>query len=259
MNLPNEAEAWAADFSYGYLERLYGRIKRDFDLHLIGDGSGLITATRPCALIRHDVDVNLERALSLAEWEASWNVGATYHVMIDSPLYDVSSERSVAVIGAIAEMGHEVGLHYDAVARKTEEADAAAREKDIDEACRVLEGVAGCPVRSVSFHRPTPGVMRGPLRIAGRVSANAEALCRWYLSDSRGRWREGNPIDAMDTPRDGILQILIHPIWWGESNEPPDMRLRSFLLGQHPDASPQRYEELRAALYDHILYRAADL
>lgn len=259
MNLPNEAEAWDADFSYGYLEALYGRIKRDFDLRLLGDLPKQASSRRPCALIRHDVDVSLDRALVLAEREAAWGVAATYHIMIDSPLYEVRSERSIAAIGAIADLGHEVGLHYDVVARKTVDADSAVREHDIDVACRVLEEIVERPVRSLSFHRPTPDVIGGPLRIAGRVSATASELFGWYLSDSRGRWREGNPLDSLTKPRGDMLQILIHPIWWGEGNEPPGVRLREFLLELSAAATPQDYDGLRAVLWAHICYLADDL
>lgn len=212
MNLPNEAGAWDADFSYGYLELLYGRIRSSFDLCTVGDFSGTTSHGRPTALIRHDVDVSLDHALRLAERETGWGVRTTYHVMIDSPFYDVGSDRSIASIRAIAAMGHEVGLHYDVVARQTEDTHPRVREKDIAAACGVLEDILDGPVRSLSFHRPIPEVMGGPLRIAGRISSYSAPLFLWYLSDSRGRWREGNPIDSLTRPRGEVLQVLIHPI-----------------------------------------------
>lgn len=258
MNLPNEAGAWDADFSYGYLELLYKKIQLNFDLCRVGDFPGTAHSGRRCALIRHDVDVSLDRALKLAEREAGWGVGATYHVMIDSPFYDVRSDQPRAVIQSIAEMGHEIGLHYDVVARQTEGAHPAVREMDISMACGVLEEIVDRPVRSLSFHRPIPDVMGGPLHIAGRISGYSAALSRWYLSDSRGRWREGNPIDSLARPRGDTLQILIHPIWWGERNERPANRLRDFLLELSPNSTMRGYGELRTKLWGHIRYRAAD-
>lgn len=259
MNLTNEPTAWDADFSYGYLERLYERLRRDFDLHLLGDMPIDRTSPARSAFIRHDVDVSLDRARRLAEREVDWGVRTTYHVMIDSPLYDVRSDASISAIRAISEMGHEVGLHYDVVARRTKDVDAATREADIDDACGAIEDIAGGRVRSVSFHRPIPELMGGALRVAGRVSGYAEPLFRWYLSDSRARWREGDPIESLGTPRSDVLQILIHPIWWGEENVRPGERLREFLLGFSPNVDHRCYEQLRATLADHIAYRAADL
>ncbi len=259
MSTPNEVGAWDADFSYGYLELLYGRVRSEFELRLAGDLS--VGALPRCrfALIRHDVDVSLDHAVMLAERELAWDVPATYHVMIDSPFYDVLSKRSIAAIHAIAEMGHEVGLHYDSVARKTDAVDAETRRKDIEDACRILEGIVERPVRSLSFHRPTPAVIGGPLHLAGRVSAYASDLCQWYLSDSRGRWREGNPLESLGRPRGEVLQILIHPIWWGARHATPAVRLREFLLGRYPAVDPRRYDEVRNTLWDHISFRAADL
>lgn len=261
MTAPAEVGAWDGDFSYGYLERLYEMLQIDFDLCLIGHPPGAISPNRPRAFIRHDIDVSLDRALELAQREAAWGVGATYHVMIDSPFYDVRSKSSTAAVQGIAKLGHEVGLHYDTVARGTHASHPAKRELDIADACGELEEVLERQVCSLSFHRPTADVIRGPLNIAGRISAYASELCRWYLSDSRGRWREGNPIEGLGKPPSAdTLQILIHPIWWGECHQKPGARLRDFLIEAAPaSGNSQGYEELRTALWDHILYRADDL
>lgn len=257
MTLPNEAGAWDADFSYDYLERLYERIRRDYEICRVGDFS-VVAPPRPRAVIRHDVDVSIDDALRLAQREAGWGVRSTYHVMIDSPFYDVRSDRSVAAMCAIADMGHEIGLHYDVAARKSED-DSALRATDIAGACDFLAGLVGRRIRSLSFHRPIPEVMGGPSRIAGRVNAYAAELFRWYLSDSRGRWREGNPLDSLGRPRGDTLQVLIHPIWWSETPQRPAERLRAFLLELMRAGDSRSFDELRTALWDHVLYRAADL
>lgn len=270
MNIANEPDAWDKDFSYAYLERLYTQLKRAFDLGVIGDASESdVSRDRPRAFVRHDVDVSLERAVALAREEQRWGVRSTYHVMLDSPFYDVRSERSRAAIAEIVALGHEVGLHYDVVARKTKTADSARREEDIDDACEELASIAGHDVRSLSFHLPIPELIRGPFRVAGRVSGYAKELFQWYLSDSRARWREGDPIESLGAPRAKVLQILIHPIWWGPTDMRPAERLRGWLLEQQPICEPSNsadpraardaYETVRAKLWDHILFRAADL
>lgn len=137
------------------------------------------------------------------------------------------------------------------------EADSATREEDIARACEVLEGVVGAPVRSVSFHLPVKELVRGPLHVAGRVSGYAEDLFRWYLSDSRARWREGEPVASLERPRSHVLQILVHPVWWGETSERPEIRLRSFLEELAAEKNVP-YGPLRDRMGDHILYRAPD-
>jgi hypothetical protein len=256
-NLPNEPGAWDSDFSYAYLAALYRVLRTEFVPTLVGDASENAASTStPRAFIRHDIDVSLERAIPLARLEAQWGVPSTYHVMLDSPFYDVRSTHSREVLAEIASLGHEVGLHYDVVARRTRDADSATRERDIAAACEELETVVGGPVRSLSFHLPVPELIKGPLRVAGRVSGYAKDLLAWYLSDSRARWREGEPLASVRKARAPQLQILIHPIWWGEEHAHPTIRLRDFLRDVGPRLGGT-YAELNDKLWNHIIYAAA--
>ncbi len=229
MNAPIEPGAWDADFSYAYLARLYAALRTDF-----------------------------APTLPLARKEAEWGVPSTYHVMIDSPFYDLGSPASKAAVAELAALGHEVGLHYDLAARGMKDTDAEAREADIERACGELEAALGAPVRSLSFHRPVQELVNGPLRVARRVSGYGKELFGWYISDSRARWREGEPLESLTKPRASSLQILIHPIWWGEAHAHPGDRLREFLVEVGPELGGT-YDELRDRLYNHIFYRAADL
>jgi hypothetical protein len=259
-NLANEPGAWDADFSYGYLGELYAALRRDFVPTLLGDLDGPAPADgRPRAFVRHDIDVSLERAARLAAREVAWDVRSTYHVMIDSPFYDVRSASSRAALDAILGAGHEVGLHYDVVARGVKEADPDARERDVARACEELEAVVGRRTRSLSFHLPVPELVNGPPRVAGRVSGYGRDLFQWYLSDSRARWREGEPLACLGRPRSKNLQLLIHPIWWDESHAHPSIRLRDFLLElERQSEGKKSYGELRDRMWDHIIYDAAD-
>lgn len=258
-NIPNEPGAWDSDFSYDYLRKLYAVLRRDFVPTLVGDaGAPAPPEGSPRrAFIRHDIDVSLERAVPIARLEREAGVASTYHVMIDSPFYDIRSASSRDALAEIAGLGHEVGLHYNVVARGTKEADAAAREQDIARACDELAVLIGSEVRSLSFHLPVQELINGPLRIAGRVSGYAKELFQWYMSDSRARWREGEPLASLGRPRGPNLQILIHPIWWGEAHVHPTIRTRDFLLEVAPRLGGT-YEELNDKLWDHIIYRAAD-
>ncbi|MBX3222227.1 MAG: hypothetical protein KF795_17040 [Labilithrix sp.] len=258
-NHPNEPGAWDADFSYRYLAELYAVLRSDFAPTLVGDAAEVAGPDDgpPRAFVRHDIDVSLERALPLARLEQRWGVGSTYHVMLESPFYDVRSARSREALAEIASLGHEVGLHYDVSARGTRDADSAARERDIARACGELEEITGAPVRSLSFHLPVKELINGPLRVAGRVSGYASALFAWYISDSRARWREGAPLASLRRPRARQLQILIHPIWWGEEHVHPTIRLRDFLREVQPVLGGT-YAELNDKLWDHIIYSAAD-
>src|SRR5205823_1486511 len=83
-------------------------------------------------------------------------------------------------------------------------------------------------VKSLSFHRPIPWLLRGPLLIGSRVNAYAAELMEWYLSDSKGCWREGEPLPKLRQPQGSKLQLLTHPIWWGDTHLTPAERLDEF-------------------------------
>lgn len=251
-NLPNEPGAWDADFSYGYLARLYARLKQELTPAFVSTaatpGSGRV-------FIRHDIDVSLQRALLLARIERLWGIGATYHVMLDSPFYDIRSDSSRAALAELYLLGHEIGLHYDIAARRKKNAPVLERDEDIAAACDELEDLLGAPVRSLSFHLPVKELVRGPLWVAGRVSSYGKEISRWYLSDSRARWREGDPLANVASRRGPDLQILIHPIWWGEKHAHPTVRLRGFLDEVEPVLG-RSYDELNELLWKHIIYQA---
>jgi hypothetical protein len=257
--IPNEPGSWDADFSYAYLTKLYVALTRDFSPTRMGDaGESPLPGQKTRVFVRHDIDVSLTRAVPVARLENVASLASTYHVMIDSPFYDVRSTSSRDALAEISRLGHEIGLHYDVVARKTKDVEPSVRERDIALACEELEEVLGQPVRSLSFHLPVRDLIKGPLRVAGRVSGYAMELMGWYISDSRARWREGEPLESLTRPRGSSLQILVHPIWWGETHLHPTLRTRDFLLEIAPTLGLS-YAQLSDRLWDHIIYRAADV
>lgn len=242
---------WSADWSYEYLRRLMAKVKSQYALATLASAPEVLASPSRTAFIRHDVDVSLDRARRLAALEQSWGVTATYHVMLSCPFYDVHDASSREALAAIRASGHEVGLHYhpahDEAASPPHPAD-----EEIAGASNRLEDALGEAVKSVSFHLPPPGLIGGPLRVAGRVNAYAAPLLDWYLSDSRGRWREGEPFVTLDAPRSSYLQILVHPLWWGETNEQPPVRLAG-LVRELVVARGATFEALAAKMQEHIV------
>jgi hypothetical protein len=250
-----EQLAWAADFSYAYFRRLMETAKGHFDVHVVAEAPQVVAAAgRPKLILRNDVDVSLARAVHLAEVEHEMGVRATFMVMTNSPLYRVEDPASRAALARLLALGHEVGLHFDFEhphARR-DDASVAAVEPAIVAACARLEDAIGQPVRSLSFHRPLPGFLRGPLWVAGRVNAYARELMGWYLSDSGGRWREGEPLPMLARPRGPVLQFLTHPIWWDTDHQAPADRLRAFVEAQTAGRPAAERAAFSATLVDHI-------
>jgi len=243
---PND---WDLDFSYDLLRALYSLILESRRPALLGDAREELAKGGPVVFVRHDLDVSVARARGLAEFEAGEaGLKSTYHVMTKSPFYTPASAK--ADLAAIAGHGHELGLHFDATGVA---ADALVAAIDLE--CKKLEDVLGSAVRSVSFHIPPPDKPT-TLTLGGRVNGYGKEIATFYLSDSCGRWREGDPRLSVVKPRGDVMQILVHPVWWGREHVAPPLRLGAFVSEVAAEKSIS-WDEACELVYQHILYRAA--
>jgi hypothetical protein len=181
-------------------------------------------------------------------------VRASYMVMLVSPLYRAEEPGSRAKLARLVELGHEVGLHFDIHDRDHagHAPDLAAIERRLRAAAHRLEQLTSRPVQSVSFHRPVRPLQRGPLYVAGLVNAYAAPLMAWYLSDSKGSWREGDPLASLRNPAGPVLQVLIHPVWWDEEHRGADDVLDGLFAQATCGMSPGEIEALDAAMAGHL-------
>src|SRR5437879_10809280 len=61
--------------------------------------------------LRHDVGYSLEMAVRLAEVNAELGVRGTFCVLLRSQIYNLLSEKSMALVAQIHALGQEIGLH----------------------------------------------------------------------------------------------------------------------------------------------------
>jgi hypothetical protein len=240
------SEAWSSDLTYGYLERLLDAARERFELRPLRDGPGG-PGDPPRAIVRHDVDVSLRHAVALAEREAGWGVQATFLVQVDCPLYRLDDDGRAA-LARIASLGHELGLHVDVGEPGVEDGSPVVIEQRVQAAAERLSAATGEPIRSLSFHRPAPTLLRGPNTIAGMVNAYGEQLMSAYLSDSEGRWRHGEPLPLVRASEGRFLQLLVHPIWWADQHLSPGDRLQEFFEGETARMNPAEIEAFDAEL-----------
>ncbi len=218
---------WSADFSYAYLEQLLADALELLPSIRFSEVREESLQDSRGVLLRHDVDLSLERAMKVAEIEHELGLSATYMVMTTCPFYQIEDPASQSMLTGLQSLGHEVELHFDTAPGHSDPSIDLVVEQ-INEQCERLARATGEPVLSLSLHRPQPGVLRGPLRIAGRINAYAARLMEWYLSDSKGSWRAGNPVSRLAAPQGAVLQLLIHPIWWGKEHLPASDHLEAF-------------------------------
>ena len=142
--------------------------------------------------LRHDIDLSLDAAVTMAVLEAEMGIQTTYLLMTESVFYNLASKEGAAAIDRLRELGHRVGLHavYPSVA--------------LDDRFE--------PV--ISWHNPGPEYMSEEIPGAINVYGERYFSPQTYRSDSNQRWRSGCPHEELRVGSFPWLQILIHPEIW---------------------------------------------
>ena len=148
-------------------------------------------------LLRHDVDLSLDAALTLAGLEAEAGAQATYFLMTQSVFYNLASPEGEHALGRLRELGHRVGLH------------AVYPRLELDDRFD--------PV--VAWHNPDPEFMREPLDGAVNVMQPEYFDPDHYRSDSNQHWRSGCPHEELAGGGFEWLQLLTHPEIWAYPGE----------------------------------------
>jgi hypothetical protein len=222
----------------GYRALLRAFAERGYEVRGFAD----VASEKRHLILRHDIDVSIEAALAIAEIERELGVGASYFVRLRSGLYNPFEPVSLEALLRLRDLGHEVGLHFDASLYGEDEnqLDAGAERE-----CAVLESMLGAPVAMTSFHRPARALLGLERRFAGRAHAYQPRYFReiGYCSDSRGAWHHGYPLEHAAVVEGRALQLLTHPVWWtGRPDADVTGRLDDFVAER---AAAMRHE-LRA-------------
>ena len=201
-------------FTYKAYRELIHKLKLEYNIVSYSDCFDLSR----CAILRHDIDYDLEKAVKLAYIEKEIGVSSTYFVLVTSDLYNVFSAKNVQFLQEIITCGHEIGLHFDEVRYPELEGNLdAIREKIIEES-KLLETATGTKVSAVSMHRPSKAMLEADLKIPGIINSYGADFFKGfkYLSDSRRRWRE--PVEEIIASKQyDRLHILTHAFWYEEN------------------------------------------
>jgi hypothetical protein len=170
--------------------------------------AGFDAAPEPgVVILRHDVDLSLEAALTLAEIEAEAGAWSTWFLMTRSVFYNLASRDGERAIARLRELGHRVAHH------------AVWPDVDLDERFD--------PV--VAWHNPDPDYMTATIEGATNVMAERWFDPEHYRSDSNQRWRHGCPHEQLARGEFEWLQLLLHPEIWVYDGTTMGGTMRSFL------------------------------
>ena len=160
--------------------------------------------------LRHDVDLSLEAALTLAELEAEEGATATYFLMSRSVFYNLASAPGEAAIERLRALGHAVGLH------------AVWPRAELD--------ARFDPV--VAWHNPDPPYMSEAIDGAQNVMSPPFFSREHYRSDSNQHWRSGCPHEELARGEFEWLQLLTHPEIWAYEGSSMRETMESMLAAE---------------------------
>ena len=188
-------------------------------------------------IIRHDIDADMGAAHIMAKVEFENDVKATYFVMIRSPLYNLFSRHNSKYVERILDMGHTLGIHYDASFHKKHE---YSLKSSIADEISILETEFDTCVDTISFHQPNQDILKGNLSIPYKINTyNTTDMSGYlYISDSNMQFSHENPFDVFKSRYYSKIHLLIHPLWWVYSDITPEdiwerVIIHNFELSQH--------------------------
>jgi hypothetical protein len=189
----------------------------------------------PCLLWRHDVDMSVHRALSLARLEQDRGVTATYFIRLHAECYNAFEWPIRTMIQEISKSGHAIGLHFEADPQLYMPDEDLLEEK-LELERVILEGIVETSVRAVSFHDPEAGNL---LRFRRKAYAGMENAYAYlgeagyvYVSDSDGYWRFRSLTDVLAENIGANVHVLTHPEWWTPGPMPPRARMQRCVEGR---------------------------
>ena len=162
--------------------------------------------------LRHDIDNDIAVAHHMAVLEKEMGVKATYLVLIRSANYNAAEGRNLRMLAEMAEMGHDIGLHFS-----LEDHPQCDRGHDLSELIRsdadLLAMLLGNPVTVFGFHNPTD-TNQFQMDVFGMVNTYADRYFKdvYYMSESNMHWRDGCPSEKLLSGRHEIIQLLVHPL-----------------------------------------------
>lgn len=181
-------------------------------------------AGQPGVILRHDIDLDVEMAVRLAEVEAGIGIRSTILFLTTCHSYNVASATNRKHLRDLDKDGFEIGLHFDPMIYGDPSIEVLT-EKANDER-RLLEDIIGAPVKSVSLHNPS--VHGRYVLFEDWINAYDPAIFEedCYISDSRMKFRH-EPISFFAERVHKICQFLLHPMHYSANGSTyPDPMLR---------------------------------
>lgn len=170
------------------------------------------------AILRHDVDLDICPAFTVADLEESIGIRSTFFVRVDGPTYNLFNPKIRQNLVRLADRGFEIGLHFDPTQANTEKKQQTmALDAKFKVDLRLLETALSRRVSSFSLHNPVQhGFVLPETKLINAYDPEIFSDER-YISDSLfvdpsfHLFRGKNPYEFVANAKKYPLQIVFHP------------------------------------------------
>lgn len=223
----------SCDFTYSHYKDILNLIKNtDYTATFFNEAN----RSEKELILRHDVDVDLEKAYKMALIENKHGIKTTYFISIRSAFYNIFDKSNSDFIRRICGLGHQIGLHFDEAYYGTEDVENIKR--NVDNEVRILNDYFDVNVFAVSFHRPSKFLLQSDIKLNNSlINVYSKKFTEEfkYVSDSRRMWKEGCFCRLFDKSgpdyhKHNRIQALVHPVWWTEKSLDIQEMLERFFI-----------------------------
>jgi len=161
-------------------------------------------------ILRHDIDYLPSIAYEMAEIDATYNIKATFALLLSSPLYNPFTSTNIKIINEIKQLGHNIVLHHRVVPGSSVE----ETRQDIVREMQNMRAFFPFFQNVFVWHNLPPKNLLSDIEIPGMVNAyNTRYIKRmFYISDSVLRHKPETFFKVLDEHK--LLHMLLHPIIW---------------------------------------------
>ena len=207
---PHDADL---DFTYDHYREILQQIAKTHKFLSFKDarklGDRIVDIPKFC-IMRHDIEFNLEWALRLAEIDAEEGAHSTFFLLQTSE-YNPFEEEQAIMVRRILELGHDIGLHYDAALFERLDVNP---EKVARQQIKLFEVFFETTIHAMSSHMP---MRSGKTFYVDDVIDTYDPLYMTkmkYITDSTQGWRAGVVTRHLaQTPK---IHLLTHDFTWSQ-------------------------------------------
>lgn len=193
-------------------------------------------------ILRHDVDLSVDKALELAKIEHKLGIQSTYFVLVTSPFYNVFSRDVNEKLRSILSYKHNIGLHFDELnySKQYYDMNGGIRGVIFKEA-DILENALNRKIKFVSMHRPSENTLKSNYDLSPMVNSYGNTFFKEfkYISDSRRIWHE-DVQKVIQEKKYKNIQILTHAFWYNVIERDITESIKEFIKS----AYVERYDGL---------------